>query len=149
VRFPYRAYEVSSTPATPVSSGFIYRPVIPFALIGPAGVLDFYGLLDTGADETLITRRMAERLGLSAVDGPTYVIESAGGEVKVAYAKVTIEVSERSEVFRWDATVGVTDQDWTEALLGHSGFLAYFDVMFRGDACEIELSRNAAVFPSK
>ena len=68
MKFPYRAYEVSATPASGVKDGYIYRPVVPFTLAGPAESLDFFGLLDTGADETYITRRMAERLGLSIGD---------------------------------------------------------------------------------
>lgn len=148
MKFPYRAYEVSPTPASPASDGFIYRPVIPFALLGPSGVLDFFGLLDTGADETYITRHMAERLGLALDSDPSYVIESAGGEVAVTYAKVTIELVDGSELIRWPATVGVTDQDWIEAILGHGSFLEYFDVLFRGNEHEVELNRNDANLPA-
>lgn len=123
--------------------------VIPFALLGPAGVLDFFGLLDTGADETYITCRMAERLGLALDSGPSYAIESAGGEVTVTYAKVTIEIMDGTEPIRWPATVGVTDQDWIEAILGHGGFLEYFDVHFRGNEHEVELIRNQANLPAE
>ena len=80
MRFSYRAYEVDGTPASGVEDGRVYRPVVPFSLVGPAGLVDFFGLLDTGADETYITRGMAERLGLAMDDGSKFSIESAGGE---------------------------------------------------------------------
>ncbi|MGD9636077.1 MAG: aspartyl protease family protein [Pirellulales bacterium] len=148
MRFPYRAYEVAPTPASPAPEGLIYRPVIPFALLGPAGVLDFFGLLDTGADETYITRNMAERLGLTFDETPSHIIESAGGEVAVTYAQVTIEVTDRVDHFLWPATVGVTDQEWIEAILGHGGFLEYFDVLFRSDVHDLILSRNGSILPN-
>jgi hypothetical protein len=148
VRFPYRAYEVDATPASAADDGYIYRPVIPFSLVGPTGVLDFFGLLDTGADETYITRHMAERLGIPIEDYSRYEIESAGGNVSVTYGAVTIELNDGTEQFTWKATIGITDQEWSEAILGHSGFLAYFDVLFRNDAHEVVLTRNQTEFPS-
>jgi hypothetical protein len=143
VRFSYRAYEVDGTPASAVEDGRIYRPVVPFSLMGPAGIVDFFGLLDTGADESYITRGMAERLGLAIEDRSKYVIESAGGEVAVSYGALTIEIAEGSEQYRWPITIGITDQDWSEAILGHSGFLEFFDVLFRGSDREIVLTRNS------
>jgi hypothetical protein len=147
VKFPYRAYEVEPTPASGAEDGYIYRPVIPFTLTGPLGSLDFYGLLDTGADETYITRRMAERLGLVIEDAEAYVIDSAGGEVTVAYATATIELTDGTELHRWQATIGITDQEWSEAILGHGGFLEFFDALFRGHKHEAEFIRNESALP--
>ena len=147
MRFPYRAYEVAATPASAANDGCIYRPVVPFTLAGPTETLDFFGLLDTGADETYITRRMAERLGLLVGASSEYVIESAGGEVSVTYGVVAIEVTDGTERHKWQTTVGITDQEWSEAILGHSGFLEFFDVLFRGCEHEVVLSRNAAELP--
>lgn len=148
MRFPYCAYAVEATPASGVSDGSIYRPVIPFTLAGPTGSLDFFGLLDTGADETYITRGMAERLGIALDNTNEYVIESAGGEVSVVYGTVAIDISDGTEMYRWRATIGITDQEWSEAILGHSGFLEFFDAVFRGREHEVVLNRNTAVLPS-
>jgi hypothetical protein len=149
VRFSYRVYEVSPTPASGTSDGFIHRPVIPFTLVGPSEVLDFFGLLDTGADETYLTRRMADRLGLAINDGAASIIESASGEVTVTYADATIEMTDGIEIFRWRTKVGITEQDWAEAILGHSGFLEYFDARFLGEAHEVELTRNGSLLPER
>jgi hypothetical protein len=146
VRFLYRAYEVSATPASGGSDGCVYRPIVPFTLAGPSGTLDFFGLLDTGADETYITRRMADRLGVVVGEQPRSLVESASGELSVAYGDVTIEVTDGSEWHKWQAVVGIVDQDWTEAILGHSGFLEFFDVLFRGHEREVVLTRNEKHF---
>jgi hypothetical protein len=148
MKFPYRAYEVAATPASVAKDGCIYRPVVPFTLAGPTEALDFFGLLDTGADETYITRRMADRLGLLVRDAPEYVIDSAGGGVAVTYGVVAIEVTDGKERYSWQAAVGITDQEWSEAILGHSGFLEFFDTLFRGFAHEVELNRNEHPFAS-
>jgi hypothetical protein len=147
VRFPYRVYEVFATPASGAEDGYIYRPIIPFTLAGPSEALDFFGLVDTGADETYLTRRMADRLGLVVDEATEHIIESASGEVAVRYAQVMIELTDGVESYRWPISVGITDQDWTEAILGHSGFLEYFDVLFRGHEHEVVLTRNVAVLP--
>jgi hypothetical protein len=112
VRFSYRAYEVDGTPASGVEGGRIYRPVVPFSIIGSKGLVDFFGLLDTGADESYITREMAERLGLDVNDTSKYVIESAGGEISVGYSSAVIEVRDGNERYRWSVTIGITDQEW-------------------------------------
>lgn len=148
MKFPYRAYEVDATPASATTDGQIYRPVIPFALSGPAGSVDFFGLLDTGADESFITRRMAERLGIAIDDSPTHVIESAGGEVAISYCKVTFDLADGMESHRWSTAMGVSEYEWTEAILGHSGFLEFFDVLFRGDQHDIEIVRNGRPLPN-
>jgi predicted aspartyl protease len=115
--------------------------------VGPAGTLDFFGLLDTGADETYLTRQLAERLGLEIQQQSECTLESASGEMSVSYAGVVIELSDGKDIHQWRTTVGITDQDWAEAILGHSGFLEYFDVLFRGKDREVEITRNKETLP--
>lgn len=148
MKFPYRAYEVDATPASAAVGGYIYRPVIPFALSGPAGTLDFFGLLDTGADETYITRKMAERLGISVGSTATHVIDSAGGEVHITYCKTEFELTDGTESYRWSAVIGVSEHEWAEVILGHNGFLEFFDVLFRGDKHDLEIERNSRPLPN-
>ena len=147
MRFPYRRYEVTATPASPLEYGALSRPVIPFTLSGPAGTLDFFGLLDTGADETYITQSMADRLGLVIEDSLTSIVESASGEISIRYGSATLEVTDGDESYRWTTTVGITDQDWAEAILGHAGFLEFFDALFRGRDREVVLTRNESLLP--
>ena len=148
MRFPYRRYEVSATPASLAEDSILYRPVIPFTLLGRSDALDFFGLLDTGADETYVTRSMADRLGISIDEHLTSIVESASGEMPMRYGTATLEVSDGKESYRWTAIVGIADQDWAEAILGHAGFLEFFDAHFRGHDCEVVLTRNEASLPA-
>src|SRR5690606_31335513 len=96
-----------------------------------------------------LTRQMAERLGLEVLEESDCIIESASGEMSVSYASVTIEVSEGVEIHQWRTTVGITDQDWAEAILGHSGFLQYFDILFCGNDLKLEITRNDSTLPTE
>lgn len=146
MKFRYGRYEVDPTPAQPGVT-VVYRPVIPLRLIGQSGGATFYGLLDTGADETLIPAAMAELVGLAVDPAQTSIVLSASGEMRVRYGEVTIEAGQGKVLHRWRTTVGVVEQTWNEALLGHAGFLRYFDVTLCGAKREVQLRRNTAPFP--
>lgn len=141
MRFPYRRYAVESTPAQP-SDQFLYRPVIPFRLTGPRGSFDYFGLLDTGADETFVTSEMAEQLGI-VPNSQTFTVQSASGDILVTYGEVTIEVEQGADLYRWPVVVGIAPEPWPEAILGHAGFLDYFDITFLGMEKSVSIVRNA------
>jgi hypothetical protein len=122
--------------------------VIPFTLVGPSEALDFFGLLDTGADETYITQSMADRLGLETDEQSTAIVESASGAISIRYGTAMLEVTDGNESYRWTTTIGITGEDWAEAILGHSGFLEFFDALFRGYDSEVVLTRNESTLPS-
>lgn len=147
MKFPYGQYDVEPTPSQPGVT-VVYRPVIPVRLIGVSAAAVFYGLLDSGADETLIPQEVANLVGAERVSDQTGMILSASGEMPVTYGAVTIEFGLGPERYRWRATVGIVDQPWKEALLGHIGFLRYFDVTFLGGHRESQLTRNTVALPS-
>lgn len=149
MRFPYRGYEVEPSPAQP-ETAVVYRPVVPFRLTGPRGSFDYFGLLDSGADEVFVTEEMAAQLGLD-VDTTNIRIQSAAGEMVVSYGHVTLEFAgwehNRPRSYVWPAVVGVAPGPWPEAILGHTGFLVFFDVTFLGDDKLVEIVRNARELP--
>ncbi|MEX0678230.1 MAG: aspartyl protease family protein [Pirellulales bacterium] len=146
MRFAYGRYEVEPTPSQP-GAAIIYRPVIPIRVIGFGADAVFYGLLDTGADETLLTEEMAELVGMEVDASRTAIVTSASGEMSVSYGDVTLEVGRGRARYRWRTTAGVVKQPWREAILGHMGFLRYFDVTFFGETREVRLTRNAMPLP--
>jgi hypothetical protein len=143
--FPYRHYDVEPTPANP-DARTVHRPVIPFRAVGPKSTADFFGLLDSGADETYITREMADELGVVSISDERYTVESASGEMHVSYGRLRIEMDVESETHSWDAVVGVVPETWSEAILGHVGFMEYFAVSLSYETLTVELSRNARAF---
>jgi len=148
LRFPYGQYEVEPTPGQPEQT-IVYRPVIPIGITGEAGTAVFYGLLDTGADETLLPKKVADLIGIKANTSQTSTVMSASGEMTVSYGRVTIEIGHGRQKYRWGAIVGIVEQPWQEALLGHIGFLRYFDVTFLGAKQEVKLKRNTIPFPKE
>lgn len=143
MRFPYRRYPITPSPAAPENE-HSFRPVIPFRLIGQNQFLDLYGLLDTGADETYITGEMAQLIGVTATDDDDFRVHSASGEMTVRYADVQIYLEQEDEQILLPVTVGIIDQPWDEAILGHIGFLEYFTAQFNYRSQQVNLLRNRA-----
>jgi hypothetical protein len=146
LKFEFIGYPVEESPAQP-GVAVVFRPIVPVRIHGSESSLQFRGLLDTGADETIITRAMAEIVGATLIAGVEGRILSAGGEVRLSYARVDLEFGVGPERYRWPATVGVTETEWDEALLGFRVFLEYFDVLFFGHALQVELARNTRLLP--
>ncbi len=145
MRLSYVGYQVETTPA---QRGLetVYRPIVPVRLLGYRAGIRIRGLLDAAADETLLTREMADAIDLSPIPGATGKILSAGGEAPLVYASLELEVTLGPDQFRWPATVGIVERAWDEALLGFRGFMEYFDVSFFGHSLECELTRNTRPF---
>ena len=147
MKFPYSSYEVEPT-AAHADVSVVYRPVIPFRGIGKTDVAVFYGLLDTGADETVLPQAIADLIGVVVDPTQTSVATSASGELPIVYGKVTLEIGKGKGRYRWQATVGVVNQPWQEAILGHAGFLHYFNAVFSWSKREVRLTRNDIALPA-
>lgn len=147
MNFPYAPYQVEPTPSQPGVTT-IFRPIIPFRVLGSTGGAVFYGLVDTGSDETVLPRALAELIGVAIVPGSSAIMVTASGEITVGYGHVTFELGKGRSRYRWTATVGIIDQPWEEAVLGHAGFLQYFDVSFLGDRKQVRFKRNQLSLPA-
>lgn len=67
-----------------------------------------------------------------------------GGTVlSYVYAPVTLRVTDGIEACQWQTTVGFVDLPLRWALLGHAGFLDFFDADLRGARREVFLAPNA------
>lgn len=91
MKLPYSSYEIQATPAHP-DIFVVYRPVIPFRAIGTTDSAVFYGLLDTGADETILPKAMADLIGMAVDPTQTAIATSASGDLPIAYGQVTLEL---------------------------------------------------------
>ena len=63
MNFPNASYQVEPTPSQPDITT-VYRPVVPFRVVGATRGAVFYGLVDTGSDETILPRSLAILIGL-------------------------------------------------------------------------------------
>lgn len=129
MKFAYSKYTVVPSPAAPERT-VLFRPVIPVRFLGPSASRNVYALLDTGADESYITESMAEKLGVTPLSAGSSIIQSASGEMSVVYGRITVEIADEDDHFSFPITVGIVGEDWSEAILGHVGFLEHFDATF-------------------
>lgn len=67
--------------------------------------------------------------------------------MQVPYGKVSIQIKEGVEEYRWSAVVGIVAEPWPEAILGHAGFLQYFDAEFSHIRGVLNLNWNKVAFP--
>ena len=141
MRFPYLRYVIRHGP-----TAFVYRPVIPVDLAGPAGEVDFYALVDTGSDDTLIPRCVANELGLEVDDDRVEEVTGIGGEkTRIAQAQVEFRISDGEESVFWNASVGVIGEGGGDyVILGYKSCLQLFTATFSGDRRILELTPNKA-----
>ena len=139
IQFPYQGYEVQGKESP--RSDSVYRPEVEIRLIGPKGFRDFSALADTGADETLFSIDLADRLGLEIRDEDRTLIRGIEGTATtIWYAQVNLEVLTPGGGPRWSARVGF--YLGTRPILGHAGFLDHFTARFNGRAKTLTLTPN-------
>ena len=138
--FPYVRHHVDESSAIP--SGEIARPEILIRIIGPSGVVEASGLIDTGADQVFLPALLADVLGIEFDAHETEGARGAGGhELTVWPSEVELEIVGDDQSYRWLVQVGFieSEDDLAPAYLGHAGFLEFFRATFDGDAQTVEL----------
>jgi hypothetical protein len=136
MRFDYVAREVDPLPGQE-SPCYVREPIILVEVVGPSGRVQLIrGLVDTGADFTLLPGRYLPRFGLSPADLPRASLSGAGGNRFSPYL-ATVNLTLRSPSGRvaheWSALVGF-EVLRERALWGRDGFLEYFMASFHGPA---------------
>ncbi len=124
MKFPY-----IKLPLVDPKLKWISRPYIPISLIGPKGIWEGYGLIDSGADRSLFNVQIAENIGLNLNEDP---VEKFGGiegstiEARLHKVKVQI-IGMDSEI---EITAGFVSSDGVAAILGQDGFFDSFSIKF-------------------
>ena len=122
----------------------ILRPEIPVTVIGPTGEATYLGLVDTGSDNTILPKSVADRLGVPLVGtGPPATV-FGGHQVKLLTGNVTLQLEAEGEVLRWTAQVHFFDfaDEEETVILGHAAFLDYFTATFDGKQGTLNLIPN-------
>jgi hypothetical protein len=126
-----------------------YRPIVPIHILAPLQLPPVDACVDSAADDTVFPSHLATRLGLIPNIASTGYAQGIGGTiVKVNYAAVTLLLSDGYETCEWDAVVGFSTVPMRWALLGHTGFLEFFDVQLLGARREAIILPNTA-FPGQ
>jgi hypothetical protein len=148
VIFRFRRYDVQPTPGYP--SGVIYRPVVPIrvgAVGGPR--LPFFGLLDTGSDDTKLTVSAAKRLGVTLDYAHPVLYRGVGGVTVGYFADMVLELRQSPKSYRWRARIAflpdpadVTTEERITLTLGHTGFFRHFHADFDYQRGRVKLKPN-------
>jgi hypothetical protein len=139
IRFPYRSFPVRGRRSGIVE--VVYRPIIPFRVIGPAGGEDEAAWVDTGADDTLLPAFLIDRLGVTFAPSDHSIIEGIEGSMSVVrYGTVDLEILGSGGGYRWSARVGF--HAGHKIVFGHNGFLEYFTASFNGRTRHLTLTPN-------
>ncbi len=148
MKFHYRPH-LTMAPETG-EANIILRPEIAVTIIGPAGHDEFLGLLDTGADNTVLPKSVADRLGIelepcAGPDGSAF----GGGTLSFFFGHVVFRLCGDDEEIEWPACVLFHDfasADDEAIVFGHAGFLDLFRSTFDPEVGLIELHANG-LFP--
>ncbi len=129
-----------------------YRPVTAIRLTGPAGARPFDGLIDSGSDDTVFDEAIAAALGIDLRRASAMLVQLAGRPqpVRVRFASVELRITDGlQETYEWTAVVGFVAGRLHYNLLGHAGFLQFFDANFRGDPDHEVLLTPKPSFPGR
>jgi hypothetical protein len=123
--------------------------MMPVQFAQPGGPVTRTSILDTGADDTVLPDWIAAALGVDLTGVEERPIGLAGrSPLRCRYAPVEIQISDGvSETYLWTAVVGFVEAAaLPRPLMGHAGFLQYFDAEFREADLEVLLTPNRS-FP--
>jgi hypothetical protein len=122
-----------------------YRPIVPIHILAPRLLPPLDACIDSAADDTVFPPHWATRLGINLASAPKGQAQVVGGGViHVTFAPVTLLLADGYESCEWDAVVGFSATPMRWALLGHSGFLEFFDVQLLGARRETTIIPNTA-----
>jgi hypothetical protein len=122
-----------------------YRPIVPIHILAPRILPPLDACIDSAADDTVFPPHWATRLGIDLGSAPRGQAQVVGGSIiQVHCAPVTLLLSDGYETCTWDALVGFAATPMRWALLGHAGFLEFFDVQLLGARREAIIVPNRA-----
>jgi hypothetical protein len=142
MRFPYTRFTVQGT--IPNSTVLSLRPMITVRVTGPLGNIDYFGRIDSGADDTLLPEYLVASLGITGLSGPV-VIGGIGGATLARFGTVDLEISQGQASVKWSARVGFSSHN--APLFGLKGFLQFFTATFNGRRHYLDLLPNGTALP--
>jgi len=147
VIFPYLPLSTKSPVPSLGGATVRYRPIVPIRVFGSQGSRLYDGCLDSASDDTIFPLSLARKLGIDLSGAPQGEAHPVGGMViPFSYAAVTLRLTDGVETCQWQATVGFLDLPLRWALLGHAGFLDFFDTELRGSRRHAVITPNS-LFP--
>lgn len=145
MRVPYLPVRMAQPVPSLRGSVVRHRPVLAVRLTGPSDTRLRDGLLDTGSDDTVFSEALANDLGVDLAQGEVRMVQLAGRPqpLRCVYAAVELQIGDgQQETYVWTAVVGFVAGRLHYNLLGHAGFLEFFDADFRGSDRAVLVTPN-------
>ncbi len=146
MRFNYRSKKLKRAIHTLGSATHFELPILSVTIITATAVKPVDGIIDTACTDVIFPLNLAHSCNLDLSNAPIGEASEAGGNVlRFRYAPVRLRISDGNEAFEWAAEVGFLNRPGkAHALLGHTGFLDFFDVILLGSAKEVLITPNNA-----
>ena len=136
-------FQYTSTFATDSKGHFTKRPLLEIDLLGPERGMTVFGLLDSGADMSLINVRYAQVLGIPLVDLPTKnFIGISSTRVPTCFTELPIKVRHFPDILY--LPVAFADSPSIDVLIGQEGFFEAYRIRFEKDHDAFELQASRA-----
>jgi len=120
--------------------GVTYRPILRVKFLHKLFGIRAYALIDSGADNTLLNKDYAKRLGIKW-DSSTRIAQTHGiygGAIPMYLHDIEMEIINYPNS-RVQTTVAFVDLPNVDVLLGQIGFFEHYHVKFRHSAREIDI----------
>jgi hypothetical protein len=131
-------------------NGFIKpRPVIPIQFIGSSDVWDTFALIDSGADVSVMSKDMAEAIGVS-LDGERTIANGVTGPGEFISGRVSIHLEKGHEDYKLTIPIYITLKSYElPPLLGRAGLFDKFIITFKEHEKRIEMTSISPKVPSE
>jgi hypothetical protein len=132
--------------ATDSKGHYLSRPLIEVELLGPAHSMTVFGLLDSGADMSLMNIRYAQALGITLDTLPTKdFVGISDARVPTYFTEVPIKVKHFDDILY--LPVAFADSPSVDVLFGQEEFFDAYRIRFEKDHDVFELQASRAYWP--
>jgi hypothetical protein len=146
MRFKYLAKSLKRSVHTLGSATHVELPIFSVTLMTATAAHQGEGMVDTACTDVIFPLSVAQSCNLDLTNAPIGEASDAGGNIlRFRYAPVRLRISDGNEAFEWATEVGFLNRPGkAHALLGHTGFLNFFDVTLLGSFKEVLITPNNA-----
>lgn len=132
-------FQYTTTLSTNTKGRLTKRPMLELELIGKTETINVLGLIDSGADTTMVNIDYAKVLGIDLTKAEKKEFMGIGQIVVTTYiSSVTMKVKHFAEPIT--STVVFTDSSSVDVLLGQEDFFEAFRIKFEKDHDTFDLT---------
>ena len=137
-------FQYTSTTSTSTKGKLTKRPIVELQLIGKTETLNVLGLIDSGADTTLMNIAYAKVLGIDI--GKSEKKEFLGiGDSRVTTFISSVTMKVKHFDIPMTSTVAFTDSPSVDVLLGQEDFFECFRIKFEKDHDSFDLTLSPKI----